>query len=136
VSQMLPEDLMAALGGGGAPAGGGEAGFTPAPAGMGPEAGGLPPDMMGAVGPAPEEGGAPLPTQGAPGGGEQALEQAIALLDEAIMAEADQEDQQVMRQCSAKLQQVLAKNQAEADAGLKGQVSPKAMRKQAAAAGI
>jgi hypothetical protein len=115
---MLPPDIMAAMGGG-APEGGG----------------GLPPDLAGLLGGGGGGEGPPLPSDGAPGAGGDPLEQAIALLDEAIAAEADQEDQQVMRQCSAKLQSVLAKNQAEADAGMKGQVSPRAMRKQAASAG-
>jgi hypothetical protein len=125
MSQMLPQDMMAALGGGGgAPMGGG----------------GLPPDMAALMGggggaPAPAAAAPPAPTDGSHGGGQDNLEQAIALLDQAIADEADQEDQQVMRQCSAKLQQILAKNQSEADAGLSGTVSPKALRKQVGAGG-
>lgn len=122
---MLPPDIAAQMG---APAGGGGGPMPPdigaLMAAMG--GGGGPPE--GAEGEAP-----PLPSDGTHGGGQDPLEEAIALLDEAIAAEADQEDQQIMRQCSAKLQSVLAKNQAEADAGLKGQVSPKAIRKQAGA---
>lgn len=115
MSQMLPEDLMAGLAGGGGP---------------------LPGDMMAGLGPAPEEAeGAPLPSDGNPGGGSAALEEAIALLDEAAAAESDQEDQQIIRQCSAKLQSILAKNQADEDAALGGKVSPKAIRKQAGGAG-
>jgi hypothetical protein len=121
---MLPEDLMGALGGGGAP---------PAPAG----GGGLPPDlaaMMGGGGaPAPEAPPAPGVMDGAPGGGEEALTVAIDAIQDAIDAEADQEDIQVMLQCQAKLQSILAKNQSEADAALGGKISPKAMRKQAGA---
>jgi len=120
VSEMLPPDIAAMMGGGG----GGGAMPPDIAALMG--GGGMPPM-------APEEEGPPLPSDGTPGGGADPLEAAIALLDEAIAMEADQEDQQIMRTCSAKLQSVLAKNQAEADAGMKGQVSPKAMRKQAAA---
>jgi hypothetical protein len=118
VSNMLPPDIMAAMGGGGG------------------EGAGLPPDiasLLGGGGAPPGAEGPPLPSDGVPGGGQDPLEQAIALLDEAIAAEADQEDQQIMRTCSAKLQQVLAKNQADQDAGLGGQVSPRAMRKQAGA---
>lgn len=104
----LPPDIMALLGGGG----GGEPGFTPLP-GEGEQA---PPGGI---------------TDGAPGGGEEALTQAIDLLQVAIDAEADQEDVQVMLQCQTKLQQILAKNQADSDAALGGKVSPKAIRKQA-----
>ena len=122
MSQMFPPDMAAALGGGGAPD----------PSG----GGGLPPDLMAMLGGggAPEAG-APLPTEGAPGGGQDALEQAIALLDQAIQDEADQEDQQVMRQCSAKLHTILAKNQKEADAMMGGSMSPGGARKAAAAQG-
>lgn len=124
MSQMLPEDMMAMLGGGG--------GGAPAPGG-----GPLPPDLMALMGggaaPAPEEEAASI-TDGAPGGGEDALVEAIDLLQIAIDNEADQEDVQVMLQCQAKLQQILAKNQSEADAALGGKVSPKAIRKMAPAA--
>jgi hypothetical protein len=123
MSQMIPPDIAAALGGGGAPQGGG----------------GLPPDigaLLGAAGGAPaDDGGAPLPSDGSPGGGQDALEQAIALLDQAIQDEADQEDQNVMRQCSAKLHTILAKNQKEADAMMGGSLSPAGARKAAAAQG-
>ena len=126
MSQMFPEDMMAALGGGG---------------GGAPAGGPMPPDIAallaqgGGGAPMEEEGlGAPLPSEGTPGGGQDPLEAAIALLDEAIAAEADQEDQQVMRQCSAKLQSVLAKNQKEQDGMLQGQSSPSGIRKASAAA--
>jgi hypothetical protein len=121
MSQMFPPDMAAALGGGGADPSGG---------------GGLPPDLatlLGGAGGAPE--GPPLPTEGEHGGGQDNLEQAIALLDQAIQEEADQEDQAVMRQCSAKLQQILAKNQKEADAMMGGSASPGGVRKAAAAQG-
>lgn len=120
---MLPPDIAAQMGG-------------PAP---GAEAGGLPPDLMallgGGGGAPPEE--APLPgiKDGAPGGGEEALTVAIDSIQEAIDAESDQEDIQVMLQCQAKLQGILAKNQADADKALGGQVSPKAVRKMAPAEG-
>lgn len=120
MSSMMPPDIGALLGGGGG--------------------GPMPPDiaaLMGGGAP-PEEAapeGPPLPSEGTPGGGADPLEEAIALLDEAIQLEADQEDQNVMRQCSAKLQAILAKNQKDADAAIGGKVSPGAMRKQAGALG-
>src|SRR6188508_2611352 len=119
---MLPEDIMAAMGGGG---GGG---------------GPMPPDiaaLMGGGGGPPEaaEGEAPPSiTDGTHGGGEDSLVLALDALQDAIDAEADQEDIQVMLQCQAKLQAVLAKNQKDADAALGGSVTPGAMRKQASAA--
>lgn len=119
----VPPDMLAALQGGGAPAQG--------PMG-GPEA--IPPDMlaalMGEAGGAPPEE-APLPgiTDGAPGGGLDPLTAAIDKLQEAIDAEADQEDVQVMLQCQTKLQQILAKNQAEQDSMMGGKMSPKGLRK-------
>ncbi len=123
---MMAPDIAAMLGGGGG-----------APAGPG---GPMPPDIAALLGGGPPEGaegeptGAPLPTEGTPGGGADPLEQAISYLDDAIQAEADQEDQNVMRQCSAKLQAVLAKNQKEQDAMLQGQSSPSGIRKAAAGA--
>jgi len=122
MSQMMPQDMAAMLGGGG---GGG---------------GGLPPDLAALLGggapPEAAEGeGPPLPSDGSAGGGGDTLEQAIALLDKAIAEEADHEDQQIMRQCSAKLHQILAKAQAEADKMMGGQASPGGMRKAAAAQG-
>ena len=122
MSSMLPEDIMAAMGGGG---GGG---------------GPMPPDiaaLMGGGGVPPEaaEGEAPPSiTDGTPGGGEDSLVLALDALQDAIDAEADQEDIQVMLQCQAKLQAVLAKNQKDADAAMGGKVTPGAMRKQASAA--
>jgi hypothetical protein len=54
-----------------------------------------------------------------------------ATIQDAIDAEADQEDIQVMLQCQAKLQSILAKNQKEADAALGGSASPRAIRRMA-----
>ncbi len=120
MSSMLPEDIMAAMGGGG---------------GGGP----MPPDiaqLMGGGGAPPEEAapeGPPGIMDGAPGGGEESLTIAIDAIQDAIDAEADQEDIQVMLQCQAKLQGILAKNQKDADSAMGGKVSPGAMRKQASA---
>jgi len=121
VSSMLPEDIMAAMGGGG---GGG---------------GPMPPDIAALMGggapPEAAEGEAPPSiTDGTPGGGEDSLVIALDALQDAIDAEADQEDIQVMLQCQAKLQGVLAKNQKDADAAMGGKVTPGAMRKQASSA--
>jgi hypothetical protein len=122
VSNMLPPDLMAAMGGGGG------------------EGGGLPPDIGALLGGMPslpsEVAGGEVPggvKDGQYGGGEEALTAAIDALQAAIDSEADQEDVQVMLQCQTKLQQILAKNQSEADAGVGGASSPGAMRKQAGA---
>ena len=129
----VPADLMAALqGGGGAPA--------PAPAGP-PQQGSLPGDLVSALqaaGPPPEpptQAGRPGITDGAPGGGADPLTDAINLIQEAIDSESDQEDIQTMLQCQAKLQSILAKNQAEADSALQGKTTPKAARKMAGGAG-
>ena len=125
---MLPPDIAAQMQGGGAPPQGG---------------GGMPPDigalmaMMGGQGGPPEaaEGEAgPSIVDGEHGGGEDALVLALDALQDAIDAEADQEDIQVMLQCQAKLQGVLAKNQKDADAALGGSVNPKAVRKMAPSA--
>lgn len=111
----VPPDILAALQGGGAPA----------PMG-GPEA--IPPDMLAALGGGGEPA-APSITDGAPGGGEDALVLALDALQDAIDNEADQEDIQVMLQCQAKLQQILAKNQAEQDSMAGGKMSPRGLRK-------
>ena len=117
---MLPPDIAAQMGAG-APQGGG----------------GLPPEiaaLMGGGGAPPEaaEGEAPPSiVEGTHGGGEEALVAALDSLQDAIDAEADQEDIQVMLQCQAKLQQILAKNQAEADKSMAGNASPGATRKMA-----
>lgn len=131
MSMMLPPDIAQLAAQGGDPA----AAAGPMPPDIGAMLDGLGGGMP-APGGEPEGDEAPVgPSDGSPGGGQDALEQAIALLDQAIAEEADQEDQQIMRQCSAKLQAVLAKNQADADAALGGKASPKAMRKQAASVG-
>lgn len=121
---MLPPDIAQQMGaGGGAPPMGG---------------GGLPPElaalMGGGQGGPPEamEGeGPPSVVDGQHGGGEEALVQALDMLQQAIDAEADQEDIQIMLQCQTKLQAVLAKNQAEADKSMGGGASPGATRKMA-----
>ena len=122
MSMMMPPDMA-----GGAP---------PAD----PAAGGMPPDIAGLMaamggGGAPEEAPAPSITDGAPGGGEEALVLALDALQDAIDNEADQEDVQVMLQCQAKLQSILAKNQSEADKAMGGGASPAATRKMATAVG-
>jgi len=102
----------------------------------------MPPDIgalmaaMGGGGAPPEAGAEAGPSivDGEHGGGEDALVLALDALQDAIDAEADQEDIQVMLQCQAKLQGVLAKNQKDADAALGGSVNPKAVRKMAPSA--
>jgi hypothetical protein len=124
MSSMMPPDFAAAMGGG-----------APAP---GPEAGGLPPDLAAMLGGgAPEEEAAAPPsiTDGAPGAGEESLVMALDALQDAIDAEADQEDIQVMLQCQAKLQGILAKNQKDADASMGGNLAPAAARKMAGSLG-
>lgn len=117
----VPPDILAAL----------QGGAGPAPMG-GPAA--LPPDIMAALGGGMEEGAGPASiVDGAPGGGEDPLIDAIDLIQEAIDAESDQEDIQVMLQCQAKLQQILAKNQAEADGMMQGKASPRGIRRATAA---
>jgi hypothetical protein len=126
---MLPPDLMAQLqgGGGGAPAGPG-----------GPGGGGIPPELLAAL-QGGDQGGdqAPLPgvKDGSHGGGEDALTRAIDALQEAIDAEADQADIQIMLQCQTKLQGVLANNQKDADSMMGGKMTPGATRKAAGQAG-
>ena len=119
MSSMMPPDMAGMMGGG-----------APAPAG----GGGLPPDLAALLGGggAPE---APLPSiaDGTPGGGSEALILALDALQDAIDAEAEQEDIQIMLQCQAKLQGILAKNQKDADSAMGGKVTPGAMRKQASA---
>ena len=117
---MLPPDMLGAQAPGPAPAPG--MGGDPIAALMG---------AMGGGGAPPEEAGLPSVKDGTPGGGEEALVLALDALQDAIDAEADQEDIQVMLQCQAKLQQILAKNQAEADKAMGGGASPSAMRKMA-----
>ena len=124
MSQMLPPDMMGAPAPGGAPQGGGD----PIAALMGAMGGGGAPPAGGAP---PEEAPGPSVTDGAPGGGEDALVMAIDSLQDAIDAEADQEDIQVMLQCQSKLQGILAKNQKDADGAMGGKASPGAMRKMA-----
>lgn len=127
MSSIMPPDMAALMGGGGAPA---------------PEAGGLPPDiaaLMGggeALAPEAPEGEPPASiADGEPGGGEESLVTALDALQDAIDAEADQEDVQVMLQCQAKLQAILAKNQREQDASMGGNLAPAAARKMASGLG-
>ena len=120
--KVLPPDIAAQMQGGAPPMGGG--------GGMPPDIGAMLAQLGGGAG-APEGEAPPSIVDGQHGGGEDALVLALDALQDAIDAEADQEDIQVMLQCQAKLQQILAKSQAEADAGMSGKVNPKAMRKQA-----
>lgn len=127
----VPPDILAALQGGGAPPAG------PGPdMGMGGPAGQIPPDIMAALGGGDSMGGPeesaeapPSITDGTHGGGEDALVMALDALQDAIDAEADQEDIQIMLQCQAKLQQILAKNQSESDSMMGGKLSPRGLRK-------
>jgi len=119
---MIPPDMQAMLGGGGAPAG---------PAGIPPELAAL---MGGGEAP-PEEAAGPSVVDGQPGGGVDALTMAIDAIQDAIDAEADQEDIQVMLKCQQQLQSILAKNQKEADGMMQGKMSPRGTRQAAAAAG-
>jgi hypothetical protein len=126
MSQMMPPDMAALMGGGGAPAPGG---------------GGLPPDIAALLGgggapaaPAAEAGPASI-ADGQHGGGQQALILALDALQDAIDAEADQEDIQVMLQCQAKLQAILAKDQKAADSAMGGSLPPAAARKMAGGLG-
>ena len=133
MSQMMPPDMMAALGGG-----------APAPGPAGPAdggAGGLPPDLAallggggGDVGGQEEPAGASV-ADGTHGGGQDALINAIDSLQDAIDAEADQEDIQVMLQCQAKLQAILAKDQKASDSAMGGSLPPAAARKMAGGLG-
>jgi hypothetical protein len=121
MSQMMPPDM-------GYP--GATSGLAPAP-GAG---GGLPPDLSAHVG----GGDAPAPASGSDGehgGGQDALVNAIDSIQDAIDAEADQEDIQVMLQCQAKLQAILAKNQKDADSAMGGNLAPAAARKMAGGLG-
>ncbi len=131
MSQMMPPDFAAAMGGAPAPA--------PGPADGG--AGGLPPDLaalLGGGGGDPggqEEPGLPSIKDGTHGGGQDALIAALDALQDAIDAEADQEDIQVMLQCQAKLQAILAKDQKAADSAMGGNLPPAAARKMAGGLG-
>lgn len=124
MSQMMPPDLSAMIGAG-APAGGG----------------GMPPDlsqlMGGGAAPAPTPGDQPGASvrDGSHGGGQDALVNAIDSLQDAIDNEADQEDIQVMLQCQAKLQAILAKDQKAADSAMGGNLPPAAARKMAGGLG-
>jgi len=123
MSQMMPPDMPMP----GAPT-------APPPAGSG---GGLPPDLAALLG----GGGAPAPeappsiADGQHGGGQAALIDALDALQDAIDAEADQEDIQIMLQCQAKLQAILAKDQKAADSAMGGNLPPAAARKMAGGLG-
>lgn len=121
MSMMMPPDMAAAMG-------------APAPA---PAAGGLPPDigaLLGGGGGAADQS-LPSVADGTHGGGQEALVAAIDALQDAIDAEADQEDIQVMLQCQAKLQAILAKDQKAADSAMGGNLPPAAARKMAGGLG-
>lgn len=117
----VPPDVLAAL----------QGGAGPAPMGD-PE--GIPPDIMAALlGGGGEAPAPPSIAEGIPGGGEDALVLALDALQDAIDIESDQEDIQVMLQCQAKLQTILAKNQAEQDSMMAGKMSPRGIRRATAA---
>lgn len=116
MSSMLPEDLMAALGGGG-----------PAGPGGGPQ---------GPVAPTAGEVGAEEPS-GETGGGETTsiLRQMIDSAKAYIEAEQDEEDKLTMAKILTQLQQYLADEQREQDGMAQGKITPKGIRKMAAASG-
>lgn len=120
---MLPPDIAAQLGGGGgAPGGGGP---------MPPDIGALMAQLGGGGGAPADQGGPTISQGGSHGGGSDAIGQAIDLLNQAAIDEADEQDKQVILTCIANLQKVLANNQKDADAALGGSVSPGAVRKMA-----
>jgi hypothetical protein len=127
MSSMMPPEIGAAMGGGAPPAPGG--------------GGGLPPDLaslLGGGGPAagsPEASAPASVTDGTHGGGQEALVAAIDAIQDAIDAEADQEDIQVMLACQSKLQSILAKDQKAADSAMGGSLPPGAARKMAGGLG-
>lgn len=107
----------------------------PGPAGPGPgpapgppgAGGGLPPDLAAALG----IGGAP---PGAPGGAPtpspvDIVQQMLDLSQTYLQAEQDQEDLLAMQKIGTELQQLLAKDQQDADKMMGGQATPRAMRK-------
>jgi ABC-type uncharacterized transport system YnjBCD substrate-binding protein len=91
---------------------------------MMPEPGGFPPELMAAMGGGPPPGGG--------GGGSPAdflrdlIEHARAYQD----VEQDPEDLAVVAKCIAALQQLMAKNQKEADAAVGAGPAAKYLRKQ------
>lgn len=108
MSQMLPEDMMAALQGGGAP--------PPAPGG-----GGLPPDLAGMMAEPPPE---PEPPPGALHGGSAAegdpddlVAQAIDLLEEAAKAQPSDQVIQTYLKCITQLQGTLANSEKATESG-------------------
>jgi hypothetical protein len=120
VSQMLPPDMLAALGGaqpGAAPM---DAPPMPPDGGGG---GGLPPDMMAALG----GGGAPPPEEAPPGalhGGSAAegdpnslVAEAIDLLEQAAKASPDDQQIQTILKCITQLQGTLATAEKQAAGG-------------------
>lgn len=124
---MLPEDMMAALGGGGAP---------PAPGG----AGGLPPDIMAALG----GGGAPpaeaAPPAGALHGGSAAegdpeamYRSALDALEMGMKADVDEARIAAMMKVATVIQGELANSQKASDGMASGKFDAAGMRRMGAA---
>ena len=107
-----PPDLAAALGAGGPPPGAGP-----------------PPDLAAALG-APPPGAEPPPDQGAPA--QDSAEIVSGMLDQAkqyLDTEQDHEDLLSMQKISTLLQQLLTKDQQDADAAMSGNLKPRTLRK-------
>lgn len=104
-----------------------------APPMAGPGGGGPPADLaalLGAGGGGADAAQAPAP---APGGeGQDSIEIVGQMLDlgkQYLDVEPDQEDLLLMQKILTQLQQVLAKDQSDADQAMQGSTNPRAMRK-------
>jgi hypothetical protein len=116
VSSILDSILGAS---GGAPSGGDSA--------SGPA---LPPDLMSAV-----AGGSSSADSGGSSDPVELLGQIIDGLHQYVQVEPDEEDKAVAMTCLTNLQKLKAKDQSEADGAMQGKVSPRMVRKAAAAQG-
>lgn len=116
MADQLPPDLMALLGGGGAP--------DPSAAPAGPDAA-----AQGPVDPSQDPASVPAQDGSPDGDPVEILTQMIDLAMKYLDVEPDEEDKSTMTKVLQQLQQYKAKDQADADAALGGKVSPKLMRK-------
>lgn len=118
----IMQELQSRMGGSPSVAGGDQYAGDPS--------GGLPPELMSAI-----QNGSPAEDQGVEQDEVELLTGIIDSIHQFMQSAADEDDKAIAATCLAQFQKIRAKDQAEMDGAMKGQASPRLIRKTAAAVG-